>query len=217
MTLAYRYPVHNTRFELEVKRSRFIASLARASNREECSAFIQQIREEFPGASHYCSAFIAGSPRDGAVLGGSDDGEVAGTAFRPMLNILLHSGLGEICAVVTRFYGGTKLGTGGLVRAYSQCLTEALKQVESVVKVLTLDMRLVFGFAHEAAIRRAIESFEGVVVNQDYGERVVLMIRVPHVHSALFMQMATSECKGNIDIALLHVEATETGVGNHYG
>lgn len=200
MTVAYRYPLQNTRFELEVKRSRFIASLARVSSREECSAFINLIREELPGASHYCTAFIAGSPSDGAALGGSDDGEVAGTAFRPMLNILLHSGLGEVCAVVTRFYGGTKLGTGGLVRAYSQCLTEAIAQLRSETKVPQSTLRLAFDFCHEAAVRRHVAFFLGGVIEQRYEDQVILELQVPSASVNEFLSIVRSECKGEINI-----------------
>lgn len=114
---SYPVPAQRCRVYLTVKRSRFIATIARSSNPRATKAFVQEIRDEFHDATHNCWAFATGPPGDTAAVGASDDGEPHGTAGRPMLNVLLHSEAGEIAAVVTRYYGGIKLGTGGLVRA----------------------------------------------------------------------------------------------------
>ena len=106
------------RAEETVRRSRFIVTMARVSSPEEAKAFIERIREEHAGATHNCWAYNAGAPGDTAQVGASDDGEPKGTAGRPMLAALLHSDVGEVAAVVTRYFGGILLGTGGLVRAY---------------------------------------------------------------------------------------------------
>ncbi|MDO5530871.1 YigZ family protein [Sutterella sp.] len=106
------------RAEETIKRSRFIVTMARAASPEAAHAFVERIRAEHPQATHNCWAFNAGAPGSTAQVGASDDGEPKGTAGRPMLTALLHSGVGEIVAVVTRYFGGTLLGTGGLVRAY---------------------------------------------------------------------------------------------------
>ena len=122
MTDAYKVPdlapgaFH--RAEETVRRSRFIVTMARVSSPEEAKAFIDRIREEHAGATHNCWAYNAGAPGDTAQVGASDDGEPKGTAGRPMLTALLHSDVGEVAAVVTRYFGGILLGTGGLVRAY---------------------------------------------------------------------------------------------------
>lgn len=106
------------REEEVIRRSRFIVSMARVQGPDQAKAFIERIRVEHPDATHNCWAFQAGPAGSTAFAGCSDDGEPKGTAGRPMLTVLLHCGVGEIAAVVTRYFGGTLLGTGGLVHAY---------------------------------------------------------------------------------------------------
>ncbi len=112
--------------EIEVKRSRFIATVSRTSSEEEARLAIDLERERFPDARHHCSAYIICEGHVNPLLRSSDDGEPSGTAGRPILDALLHADLGDVCAVVTRYFGGTLLGTGGLVRAYGSAVQEAL-------------------------------------------------------------------------------------------
>lgn len=130
----YRIPARETRAELSVVNSRFIASAGPVFSVEEARSFIAKIRTEFADATHHVPAFIIGY---GASITEhcSDDGEPSGTAGRPALAVLQGSGLGDIAVVVTRYFGGTKLGTGGLVRAY----TDAVK---TVLAVLPLAMKI---------------------------------------------------------------------------
>jgi len=97
----------------------FISFLFHCTSLEQLKLVLTDIKRDYPGASHYCYAFIAGAPNDSIAIGSSDDGEPAGSAGRPMLAVLQGANLGEVGAVVVRFYGGTKLGVGGLVRAYT--------------------------------------------------------------------------------------------------
>jgi Uncharacterized protein family UPF0029 len=122
----YPVPAQQHRVEQVIDRSRFICTVARVQSSEEAQAFIKTMNAEFPDATHNCWAYVVGAPGSTDRVGMSDDGEPHGTAGRPMLTVLLHSGVGEIAAVVTRYYGGTKLGTGGLVKAYSGAVQEAL-------------------------------------------------------------------------------------------
>jgi len=117
------------RTSLIVKKSRFITSVARTSSVEEAKAFILKITEEFADARHNCFAYNAYEAGSSAYCGCSDDGEPHGTAGQPMLNILLHSDLGEITCVVTRYFGGILLGTGGLVKAYQDSIKGALNSL----------------------------------------------------------------------------------------
>ena len=123
-----RYPVPAAvhRVEQEISRSRFITTVARASTIDEATDFIRRVGAEFADATHNCWAYVIGPPGDTARIGMSDAGEPHGTAGRPMLSALLYSGVGDVVAVVTRYYGGTKLGTGGLVRAYGGGVQQAL-------------------------------------------------------------------------------------------
>jgi len=100
------------RFDLETKRRRFITSLNTVTGREQALEFVQNIRDEMPTASHHCWAFIAGRPDDANEFGQSDHGEPGGSAGKPMFNVLQYSGLGDIVVVVTRYFGGKKLGVG---------------------------------------------------------------------------------------------------------
>src|SRR5512136_3037013 len=138
----YPVPAGSARVEETILRSRFIASAAPAATVEEARAFVAALRAEFSDATHNCYAYVAGPPGSTAQVGMSDDGEPGGTAGRPMLAVLLGSGVGDLVAVVTRFFGGTKLGTGGLVRAYSGGVKAALAQLPLQEKVSRRHLQL---------------------------------------------------------------------------
>lgn len=115
--------------ELVEKKSRFIATVRPVASEEEASAFIDEMKKKYYDARHNCSAFVIGSKAQ--ITRSSDDGEPSGTAGRPMLEVILGSGIRNIAVVVTRYFGGTLLGTGGLVRAYSGVVKEALELCET--------------------------------------------------------------------------------------
>lgn len=115
--------------QLVEKKSRFIATVRPVESEEEAAAFIEEMKKKYYDARHNCSAFVIGS--NAQLTRSSDDGEPSGTAGRPMLEVLLGSGIRNAAAVVTRYFGGTLLGTGGLVRAYSGVLKQALEQCET--------------------------------------------------------------------------------------
>ncbi|ASJ71037.1 YigZ family protein [Granulosicoccus antarcticus] len=119
-------PSSTQQFELIIKRSRFITSVGHVAGQVAARQFIEQCRTEMPDASHHCWAMVAGPPDDIYLQDQNDDGEPKGTAGKPILNVVQHSGLGNIVVVVTRYFGGIKLGAGGLVRAYSQSASQAL-------------------------------------------------------------------------------------------
>ena len=122
------------RSEIIIKKSRFITSVGHTQGAEASEAFLEKIRREFSDARHNCYAFNAGRGGETAFAGCSDDGEPKGTAGRPMLNVLVHSQIGEITVVVTRYFGGILLGTGGLVRAYQDSVKEALAKLPLKIK-----------------------------------------------------------------------------------
>lgn len=131
----YLIPKSAVVFEEEIKKSRFITYLQHTEGLEQAKAFWAEIKSQHPNARHHCWAAVAGKPTDSQQLGFSDDGEPAGTAGKPMLSALLGSQVGEISAVVVRYYGGILLGTGGLVRAYGNGVQQALKLLETERKV----------------------------------------------------------------------------------
>jgi uncharacterized YigZ family protein len=176
-----RYPVPgaNVRVEDRVEKSRFIASVARAESADDARAFVDALRREFPDATHHCFAFVAGPPGSTGAVGSSDDGEPSGTAGRPMLAVLLNAGVGEIVVVVTRYFGGIKLGTGGLVRAYTAAVQHALRELATIERVTKRAARVVVAYAYADAVRRAIERAGGSIVGQEFAADVALTVVVP--------------------------------------
>jgi uncharacterized YigZ family protein len=156
MTSPTRYPVPAGRARVEevISRSRFITTAGPAASVDEAKAFIAAVRAEFPDATHNCYAFAAGPPGSTAMAGMSDDGEPSGTAGRPMLAVVLGSGVGDLAVVVTRYFGGTKLGTGGLVRAYSGGVKAVLAELPLREKV-TLATALLSAAYHWVTPRAA--------------------------------------------------------------
>ena len=162
-----------------IQRSRFITTVAHAPDADAAHAFVSGIRDEFPDATHNCWAFVAGPPGSTAHIGMSDDGEPHGTAGRPMLTALLHSGVGEIAAVVTRYYGGIKLGTGGLGRAYSGGVVLALEEMPRDEKVDRVSVTLTVGYPDVDTIQRLVAEREWVLVDEVFGQDVRVDVLVP--------------------------------------
>jgi len=162
-----------------VRGSRFITTLAPAPDEDEARSFIDSVRAEFPDATHNCWAYVAGPPGSTARIGMSDDGEPHGTAGRPMLDTLLHSGVGEVAAVVTRYFGGTKLGRGGLGRAYSGGVKLALESLPRLRKVLRVPVRIETDYASVDALFRFLDDAEGIRLEEEYGAGVRIDAAVP--------------------------------------
>lgn len=125
----YKVPAAPVEVNEVIKNSHFITRICNVMTAQEAKAFIKQLNREFPDATHHCWAYIVGDPQATTLIGCSDDGEPSGTAGKPMLNVLQHASIGDIVAVCTRFYGGTKLGTGGLTRAYGGGVKLALESL----------------------------------------------------------------------------------------
>ncbi|MEE4359044.1 MAG: YigZ family protein [Desulfococcaceae bacterium] len=194
----YFIPKEICRTEESIRRSRFIATAAHADSPETAKHFILEIKKEFPDATHNCWAFAAGAPGDTARVGMSDDGEPRGTAGRPMLNVLLNSDMGETAVVVTRYFGGTKLGTGGLVRAYSSAVQKVLEAIPRTEKILRRTVDLITEYSYHEAIRRAAERFEGLIRNEIFGADVSMRIEIPEKKMEHFTAFLTDICKGDI-------------------
>jgi uncharacterized YigZ family protein len=173
MAERYVIPAEQTRVELRVANSRFIATAAPAFSVEEAREFISHIKAEFSDASHNVPAFLIGhGPAVTAHC--SDDGEPSGTAGRPMLAVLQGSGLGDIAVVVTRYFGGTKLGTGGLVRAYGDTVKEVLQALPRAEKVPTHTVMLSVPYPLFEQARLLIEEWQGQVLDEDFAADVTV-------------------------------------------
>lgn len=173
MTKRYPIPAQETRTEIEVERSRFIATMAPVFSVDEARTFIQRIKSEFSDASHNVTAFLIGfGPSVTAHC--HDDGEPSGTAGRPMLAVLQGSGLGDVCVVVTRYFGGIKLGTGGLVRAYGDAVKAVLDILPRAEKVPTHTIMLVYPYTYIERLRLLVAEHHGQILEEDFSADVTL-------------------------------------------
>lgn len=162
-----------------IKRSHFITTLSHVQSVEEARAFIAEIKAEHPDATHNCWAFNAGPAGDTAFVGCSDDGEPSGTAGRPMLNVLNHCSVGEIAAVVTRYYGGIKLGTGGLVRAYSGMVQLGLDTLPTKRRFEAASVHIGIEYRHITLFKRMLERHEAEIQEENFGTDAQFMLRLP--------------------------------------
>ncbi|EFE96789.1 YigZ family protein [Serratia odorifera DSM 4582] len=168
---------------------------------DAAKAFILQVKEEHPAARHHCWAFVAGAPSDSQQLGFSDDGEPSGTAGKPILAQLMGSGIGEVTAVVVRYYGGIKLGTGGLVKAYGNGVQQALKQLTLISKVPQLEYTLLCDYAQLALVENLLQQMEGQILHGEYGVKVLLHLALPATGVEAFGNKLRDLSRGNLQLA----------------
>ncbi|MBG3012468.1 IMPACT family protein [Proteus faecis] len=180
---AYLIPAETVEFSEEIKKSRFITFIAHTEGIDAAKTYIQSIKEQFPDARHHCWAFVAGRPDDSQQLGFSDDGEPTGTAGKPILAPLLGSGMGEVTAVVVRYFGGIKLGTGGLVRAYGSGVQQALKLLPTKTKVPQLRFSVACEYSLVSLLEQVVEQYHGQVLSSEYTDKVTFILSLPAVHS----------------------------------
>ena len=196
---AYPVPQKSIRTEETIKKSRFICDLKPVKTREEAKEFIAAIKKEFPDARHHCSAFIAGPPQTGD-MGMSDDGEPQGTAGKPMLQVLQGSGIGDIAAVVTRYFGGIKLGSGGLVRAYSGAVQQGLEELEVVMKVPMRILTLEISYAQEGMLRRMLDEYRAEIEEQSFGASLMFTLIMPSDQVEYFCARIVEDTNGTAEI-----------------
>ena len=192
----YPIPARIHRVEEVIQRSRFITILAHVPDADAAHAFVARMRDDFPDATHHCWAFVAGPPGSTAHIGMSDDGEPHGTAGRPMLTALLHGGVGEIVAVCVRYYGGVKLGTGGLGRAYAGGVKLALESLPTEERVDRVVVRVVVGYEHVDAVLRLFQDMDVVVEGDVYGADVRYDCAVPSPAVESFEQALADVSRG---------------------
>ncbi|MCL9777037.1 YigZ family protein [Vibrio methylphosphonaticus] len=175
---AYLIPELSVIFEEEIKKSVFITKISHTPSIDEAKAFVNQVKTQHSSARHNCWGFVAGRPEDSMMWGFSDDGEPSGTAGKPILAQLSGSGIGELTAVVTRYSGGIKLGTGGLVRAYGGGVQQALKLIQTIEKKITTRLRVELDYGFIAIAQSEFSKFGALEVASDYSEKVVLIVEV---------------------------------------
>ncbi|TGN40705.1 YigZ family protein [Marinobacter confluentis] len=179
MAVDYPVPAGLLERETEIKKSRFIARVVPVSNREQVKAWLAEARADHPDARHICWAYQIGQPGAAAEAAMNDDGEPSGTAGKPILGVIQHKDMGDVLVMVIRYFGGVKLGAGGLVRAYAGAAESVLSEVERVVQKPLEEVRVNIGFADEQPLRHWCESNDAVIENVDYGATVKVTMELP--------------------------------------
>ena len=161
---------------LEIKKSEFIAYAYPVNSREEAMFHVEQLREQYADARHHCWAYIIGDPDNTTSAGFDDDGEPNGTAGRPILNVLQHKAIGNVIIIVVRYFGGIKLGAGGLTRAYAGSAQAAVDEMTLSTYVPMITVQILAEFATEAQCRYIVDSLNGSIDNVAYSKQVTLTV-----------------------------------------
>ena len=193
----YRIPKRRTRVEIRVSNSRFIATCAPAFSVKEAQEFVRGIRAEMPDATHHVYAFKIGY---GASVseGVSDDGEPSGTAGPPALAVLRGADVGDVVLVITRYFGGTKLGTGGLVVAYTNAAKAIFEALEIEEKVISVRREVIVPYRLLDKVRRLLDECDGVLENEQFEADVRLRFQVPEENLARFTQVISNLTGGKV-------------------
>ncbi len=184
-------PVHS---ELLIKKSRFLGCVEPVAGREQAVARVQELWAEHPDARHICWALMAGGHS-----AANDDGEPSGTAGRPMLEVLRHQDLEGVLATVVRYFGGVKLGAGGLVRAYTDAVAQALLGAERVPLIRTRVLQVTVPYAFEGAVRRELDAHTAVLEQVQHGVDVELTLHVPEDRAESLRNQVDDVCQGRAE------------------
>jgi uncharacterized YigZ family protein len=201
----YLIPAQETRVEITVVNSRFIATAAPVFSVDQAKDFIARLRDEFSDASHNVPAYLIGHGAS-IIAHCSDDGEPSGTAGRPALAVLRGSGLGDIVVVVTRYFGGTKLGTGGLVRAYSDAVREVLAALPRAEKVATHTVMMAVPYSLFERVRLAVQAHHGQILDEDFAADVTVSARFNVAHLAAFHSTLRELSGGKLQAEIIETD-----------
>lgn len=202
LPLGYYIPASTFRCEIEIMKSRFIATAGRVTCAQDTKAFLTCVRKELPRANHYVYAFRIGYGKS-VIEGMSDDGEPAGTAGPPVLAVVRGSIVGDLMIVVARCFGGTKLGTGGLVRAYTLSAQEVIAGLSIMSKIdkKLLSMEVSYSFYEHA--KRIIAAHFGEIEDESFAENITLIVSLIEPQVEIFVNTIRDATSGRIQIISL--------------
>ena len=163
---------------LEIKKSEFIAYAYPVTSREQALFHVEQLRQQYADARHHCWAYIIGDPNNTTSAGFDDDGEPNGTAGRPILNVLQHKAIGNVIIIVVRYFGGIKLGAGGLTRAYAGAAQAVVDEMDLSPYVPMAQVQILAEFATEAQCRYVVDSLNGSIDDVAYSKQVTLTVTI---------------------------------------
>lgn len=193
--------------EFVEKKSTFITHLVRVTNEEEAREFIQKMKKKHYDATHVCSCYVVGDNNE--ITRANDDGEPSGTAGAPMLDVLVKNEIKNVCATVIRYFGGTKLGTGGLVRAYGGGVINALKNATLVERKDALEIRLELEYNLNGKIEYEIEKTNFIVNNLEYTDKIIYTIYVMEEDYESFQSWIANLTNGQFKILSTHEKQLE--------
>lgn len=196
--LPYKILKEGGKGEIVEKKSRFIATLAPANSEEEAAAFIETVKKKYWDARHNCSAFVIGDKAQ--MTRCSDDGEPSGTAGKPMLEVLLASEVRNVAAVVTRYFGGTLLGTGGLVRAYTQAVQAGLEASEIITMRYGAELEIITDYNGIGKIQYILGQMGLEIQDSEYTDIVTLKLIIPYEQSGMLRKEITEATAGRAHI-----------------
>jgi uncharacterized YigZ family protein len=179
--------------ELVVKKSRFLGRVEPCADRAAALARVAELRAEHPGAAHVCWALLAGGHS-----AANDDGEPGGTAGRPMLEVLRHQGLDGVLATAVRYWGGVKLGAGGLVRAYTDCIAQALLTADKIERVAQVELGCELPYELEGRLRRLAEQHAAQLLDVRHETRVHMRLALPVTSRAAFTAAVEEAAQGRV-------------------
>ena len=193
--------------EFVEKKSTFITHLIRVTSEEEAREFIQKMKKKHYDATHVCSCYVVGDNNE--ITRANDDGEPSGTAGAPMLDVLVKNEIKNVCATVIRYFGGTKLGTGGLVRAYGGGVINALKNATLVERKDALEIRLELDYSLNRKIEYEIEKTNFIVNNLEYTDKIIYTIYVMEEDYETFQSWIANLTNGQFKILSTHEKQLE--------
>lgn len=193
----YHTIAHQATFEMKERGSRFIATAMPVDSRARAEAHIQDIQTTYYDATHNCFAYRTGMASQ-EVSRFNDDGEPSGTAGKPILQAILGRELTNVLIVVTRYFGGTKLGTGGLIRAYGGAAVRVLEQADIRHYYLTQTLHVECPYAAQPVIAMALDAFKATIVNSEFTDRVQYRIAVRQRQVSAFVDYVKNQSSGQI-------------------
>lgn len=188
----YPVPAGYLERETDIKKSRFIARVAPVGSRDEVKAWLEKAHADHPDARHICWAYQIGRPGSAAEAGMNDDGEPSGTAGKPILSVIQHKDMGDVLVMVIRYFGGIKLGAGGLVRAYAGAAESVLSEVERIVHKPVSVANIVMGFADEQPLRHWCDVHSAELDSIGYSASVTARVLVPEDKMDIFTAFCDS-------------------------
>ena len=198
-------PAREVRIEMRVVNSRFIATAAPVFSVDEARSFVDRIKAEFADATHNVSAYVVGHGAS-VTAHSTDDGEPSGTAGRPALAVLQGSGLGDVAVVVTRYFGGTKLGTGGLVRAYGDAVREVLKAIPRAAKMPTHIVTVTTPYSLFERVRQLVAAHGGEVLDEAFAAEVTVTARFPTARFEAFQSGLQELSAGKLSAEIVETD-----------